>query len=124
MIRWICSAKLADRVSLRNLRSRLDLASIDDVLRWGRLRWFGHLQRMDIDTWPHKICTFNVVGANPRGRPRKRWCDNIKDDLKRAGLNAAFALDRERWRDAIRPKRHDADVQPPNPGNNGRENIQ
>ena len=52
MIRWICSAKLRDKVPSEELRSRLGLGSIENALRCGRLRWYGHVQRMDPDTWP------------------------------------------------------------------------
>ena len=71
MIRWICSAKLRDKVPSEELRSRFGLGSIENALRCGRLRWYGHVQRMDHDTWPRKVEKTIVNGNNPRGRPRK-----------------------------------------------------
>ena len=103
MIRWICSTKLADRVPSEQLRSRLGLSSLEDALRWGRLRWFGHLERMDDECWPKKIVHINVDGSYPRGRPRKRWMDNVSSDLKHLRLEKTLAQDRVAWRKAIRP---------------------
>ena len=71
MIRWICSTKLRDKVPSEELRSRLGLGSIENALRCGRLCWYGHVQRMDHDTWPRKVEKTIVTDNNPRGRPRK-----------------------------------------------------
>ena len=79
MIRWICSAKLRDKVPSEELRSRLGLCSIENVLRCGCLRWYGHVQRMDPDTYPRKVENIIVSGSNPRGRPRKTWMQCIKN---------------------------------------------
>ena len=103
MIRWICSSKIADRESLHMLRSRLGLASIEEVLRWNRLRWFGHLQRMDKNSWPRKIENIVVPGPHHTGRPRKRWLDCIKDDLKHTRLTPEQASNRTLWRSRIHP---------------------
>jgi hypothetical protein len=41
-------------------------------------------------------------GKKPLGRPRRRWVDNIKMDLKEIGIDGAnwirLAQDRVRWR--------------------------
>ena len=47
MIRWICGVSFRDRVSSSELRSRLGLRSIDELMRDKRLRWFGHVERSD-----------------------------------------------------------------------------
>ena len=94
MIRWICSAKLRDKVSSEELRSRLGLGSIENALRRGRLRWYGHVQRMDPDTWSRKVDKTIVTGNNPRGRPRKTWLQCIKKDLAVKGLDASLVQNR------------------------------
>ena len=47
MIRWICSSRLTDKIPTAQLRERLGICSIEDLLRRGRLRWFGHVKRLD-----------------------------------------------------------------------------
>ena len=103
MICWICSSKLADKIPMLNLRSRLGLHSIDDTLRYNRLPWYGHLKRMDNDRWSNKIMDYNTTGTYPRGRPKKRWLDNIKHNLSSLNLNEGNVVNRIEWRNAIRP---------------------
>ena len=118
MIRWICASKLSDREPVKSLRARLGLASVDEVIRWNRLRWYGHLQRMDKNRWPRKIESINIPGNYPRGRPRKRWIDCTKDDLKSTGLKPHQAMDREWWRRNIKPDRHGKTSNPRTRGRN------
>ena len=94
MIRWICSAKLSDKVPSEELRSRLGLGSIENALRCGRLRWYGHVQRMDPDTWPRKVDKTIVTGNNPKGHPRKIWLQCIKKELAIKGLDASLVHNR------------------------------
>ena len=51
MIRWMCGVKLSDRKASAELLSRLDIESVSDVIRRGRLRWFGHVERKQPDDW-------------------------------------------------------------------------
>ena len=41
IIRWICSARLADRIPSDELRERSALSNVAEVIRLGRLRWYG-----------------------------------------------------------------------------------
>ena len=38
-----------------------------------RLRWFGHVVRMDNDNWVKKCMTLKVNGRRYLGRPKKTW---------------------------------------------------
>ena len=120
MIRWICSAKLRDKVPSEELISQLGLGSIENVLRCGLLRWYGHVQRMDPDTWPRKVDKTIVTGNNPRGYPRKTWLQCIKKDLAVKGLDASLVQNRKEWCWAIYSKsesgRDNGLVQPPGHG--------
>ena len=121
MIRWICSAKLADKIPSEELRMRLGLNSIDEMLHWGRLRWYGHLLRMTPDVWPRRVMDVKVGGKMPRGRPRKTWLECVGKDMTTAGIKPELAQDRHAWRRAITPRRQDKDcVQPSETGNNAR----
>ena len=103
MMRWICNIKFASCTSSDELCSRLGIFNTAEYLRWNRLRYYGHLCRMDDDQWPSKVCSFEVVGALPRGRPRQRWSDVIKKDLCSTGIDPTLANDRDGWRNAIHP---------------------
>ena len=44
-----CGVSLKDRKHSVNLYSLLGVQSMADVVRHGRLRWFGHLERKSVD---------------------------------------------------------------------------
>ena len=51
MIRYMCGVKLSDRKASAELLSRLDIECISVVVRRGRMRWFGHVERKQPDDW-------------------------------------------------------------------------
>ena len=124
MIRWICSAKLRDKVPSEELRSRLGLGSIENALRCGHLNWYGHVQRTDSDAWPRKVDKTTVTGNNRRDRPRKTRFQCIKKDLALKGLDASLVQNRKAWCRVIhsinRSGRENGVVQPSGMGNNAR----
>ena len=38
-----------------------------------------------------------TTGERKRGRPKKRWLDKVKDDIKEKGLSADDMYDRATW---------------------------
>jgi hypothetical protein len=53
----------------------------------------------------NKISIVNPKGKTPLGRPRRRWEDNIRMDLRETGWEGVdwmgLAQDREQWRDLV-----------------------
>jgi len=48
MVRWMCDAKVKDRVPSKELRERLGIDDIILILQQNRLQWYGHvLQKED-----------------------------------------------------------------------------
>jgi hypothetical protein len=47
-----------------------------------RMRWAGHVMRMGEKRNAYRILVGNPEGRGPLGRPRRRWGDNIKMDLR------------------------------------------
>lgn len=43
-----------------------------------------------------------VEGVRGRGRPRRRWDDCIREDLREKDLSGEEALDRREWKRLIR----------------------
>ena len=114
MVRWICSVKLSERKSMDNLRNMLGIRNIDVLLRYNRLRWYGHTLRMNDSAWPKKIMNYDINGVTPRGGQKKRWIHNINKDLQKFNLSQNDAKDRAKWRKTIHPKSQQEDiVQPP-----------
>ncbi|XP_024884393.1 uncharacterized protein LOC112462707 [Temnothorax curvispinosus] len=47
-----------------------------------RLRWAGHVQRLDAGRMPRRVLETRFLGGRPRGRPRNRWEDGVTADAK------------------------------------------
>jgi hypothetical protein len=66
------------------------------------MRWAGHVARMGAKRGAYRILVGRPEGRRPLGRPRRRWEDNIKMDLREVGwvgMNwIELAQDRDRWR--------------------------
>ena len=48
------------------------------MIKSRRLRWTGHVARMEEGRSAFKILTGKPTGKRPLGRPRHRWEDNIR----------------------------------------------
>jgi hypothetical protein len=72
------------------------------VIKSRRLRWAGHVARMGEWRGAYRALVGKPEGRRPLGRPRRRWEDNIKMDLREVGREGAdwidLAQDRDRWR--------------------------
>ena len=55
------------------------------VIKSRRLRWAGHVARMEEGRGVHKVLVGTPEGKRPLGRPRRRWEDNITMDLEEVG---------------------------------------
>lgn len=99
MIRWICNVRLLDRVNSNTFLSCLHLSDITDVLRQRRLRWFGHVSR--INGWIKRVIELQMDGEPISGRPKKTWCEVIVNDRKLWKMNTIDPSDRSSWRCAM-----------------------
>ena len=45
MVRWMCGVTLKNRITSEELRNRLNIEAGTEIVRRGRLRWFGHVDR-------------------------------------------------------------------------------
>jgi hypothetical protein len=84
------------------LHSMYSSPNIVRVLNARRMRWAGHVARMGEGRGVYIVLVGRPEGKRPLGRPRRRWEDNIKMDLREIGINGAnwIQLDQDRvqWR--------------------------
>jgi hypothetical protein len=52
-----------------------------------RMKWAGHVARMGEKKNAYRILVGKPEGKRPLGKPRRRWVDNIKMDLREIGWN-------------------------------------
>jgi hypothetical protein len=48
-----------------------------------RIKWLGHIQRMDHARPTRKLLDWKPTETRPIGRPRQRWQEDIMEDLKK-----------------------------------------
>jgi hypothetical protein len=72
------------------------------VIKSRSMRWVGHVARMGEIRGVYRDLVGRPEGKSPLGRPRRRWEDNIKMDLREIDIDVAnwirLAQDRVRWR--------------------------
>ncbi|GJW35184.1 retrovirus-related pol polyprotein LINE-1 [Tanacetum coccineum] len=83
-------------------RAGLDVNSIIDKMREGRLRWFGHVKRRPQNAPVRRVEAMSVEGSRRRGRPKLRCEDRLKQDMMKLLLSVDMTSDRNGWRDRIR----------------------
>jgi hypothetical protein len=87
---------------LHNLYSSTNIVR---VIKSRRKRWAGHVARIGEGRGAYRVLVGRPEGKRPLGRPRRRWEDNIKMDLREIGINGAnwiqLAQDRVQWRACV-----------------------
>jgi hypothetical protein len=75
------------------------------VIKSRRMRWAVHVARMGEGRGVYRVLVGKPEGRRPLGRPRRRWEDNIRMDLREVGCGCMdwmeLAQDRERWRASV-----------------------
>jgi len=80
----------------------LQLITVDDRLSERRLRWLGHVIRMD----PRQALHWKVPGfKRGPGRPRANWRNTVNKDLSWMGITweeaEVAAQNRSEWRQSV-----------------------
>ena len=93
-----------DRKCSVDLYSLLGVQGMAEVVRCGRLRWFGHVERKSGVDWVSACRNVVVAGVKCAGRGRKTWYECVKDYMKVLGLHPEWAVFRDMWRGFISRK--------------------
>jgi hypothetical protein len=85
-----------------------NLYSSPDIIRQvksRRMRRAGHVARMREERKAYKVLVGKPEGKRPLGRPRLRWEDGIRVDLREIGLGGVdwirLSQDMDRWRAVV-----------------------
>jgi hypothetical protein len=73
-----------------------NLYSSPDIIRQiklRRMRWAGHVARMGEERKVYNILVVKPEGKRPLGRPRRRWEDGIRMDLREIGWGVWIGFD-------------------------------
>jgi hypothetical protein len=103
MVRSMCGVKLTDRRKTDELMEMLGMEeSVERLAKANGVRWYGHVLRRDELHPLRKALDFSVDGQRRRGRPKKRWKNQVEEELRKVGLRKEDAPNRLRWRDGVR----------------------
>jgi transcription termination factor 2 len=82
--------------------------TIIEIMRLNRLRWFGHVQRMEESRIPKRVLYVNLGTTRLRGRPRNRWQDEVREDGRTVGGEGwqEKVCTREEWKNLLRMARN------------------
>ena len=70
MLRMICGKTLKDKMNKEKIREMMGVVILEEFLREKRLRWLGHVERMDEERGPEKALLLEVDGTKTEDRKR------------------------------------------------------
>ncbi|KAJ8715796.1 hypothetical protein PYW07_010278 [Mythimna separata] len=71
-----------DKVRNEYIRGSLKVAPVIEKLKGNRLSWYGHVKRRDETHVTKRVLSLHVDGWKGRERPKKRWMDCVRSDIK------------------------------------------
>ena len=86
-LRRILRIGYKEHTTNEEVRKRTLQPSIIEVIRKRRMKWTGHILRMEDIRNPKRIFNYKPEGKRSKGRPKRRWVDGPEEDLNMAGLN-------------------------------------
>ena len=102
MLRWMSGHTRMDRIRNEVIRSKVGVAPIEDKVREGRLRWYGHVQRRPLEApvraWEDILIPNTRRG---RGRPRITWTEVVRNDILHLRLQESLISNRAVWKSEI-----------------------
>jgi hypothetical protein len=71
-------------------------ADIVRLIKSRRMNWIGHVMLMDGWRIARRILEWKPIGRRIRGRPRKRWIEDVEEDFQAMGKRGWRKLSKER----------------------------
>ena len=102
MLRFAMGVTRKDKIRNEHIRSTVKVERLGMKMRESRLRWYGHVMRRDQEYVGRKMMEMELPGKRRRGRPKRRFLDVVKEDMKEVGVKEMDIEDRKMWRMMIR----------------------
>ncbi|XP_047495895.1 uncharacterized protein LOC125043701 [Penaeus chinensis] len=107
MLRRIKGVTLRERERSTDVKRELGVSDINEKVKEIRMRWYGHVKRREEGHAAKVAMESKVPGRRPRGKPRKRWRDNVKEDMSHFSVPWKVSLTWRRKTRAGDPARPD-----------------
>ena len=102
MLKFAMGVMRKDKIINEYIRSTVKVERLEMKIREGRLRWYGHVMRRDQEYVERKMMKMELPGKKKRGRPKRRFLNLVKEDMREVGVKETDVEDREVWRQIIR----------------------
>ena len=86
-VHWMSGVAKLDRIRNERIRGTTKVGEISKKVRENRLKWYGHVLRREDEYVVKRVMGMEVPGKRRRGRPKRWWLDNIKNDLSERELS-------------------------------------
>ena len=97
MLRCARGKTWLDHIRNEDISKEAHVKPVATFLENKKLTWFGHYLKRERNHISAKSLRLEVSGRRSRGRPKKRWRDNVKEDMKKYQLTEDMAQDRKYW---------------------------
>ena len=102
MLRFTMGVRRKDKIRNEYIRGTVKVERLGMKMREGRLRWYGHVIRRDQEYVGKKMMEMELPGKRKRGRPKRKFLDVVKEDMRKVGAKKTDIENRTVWRKIIR----------------------
>ena len=103
-LRRICHISLREKRTNQSILAECQINSVSATVHYRRLRWLGHIARMENDKLPKQLLfgtmQARAIGQISTSNRRKSWADYVRDDLAKLKMPYTWyrqAQDRGKW---------------------------
>ena len=102
MLRFSLGVTRMDKIKNEYIRGSAHVEQLGQKVREARLRWYGHVRRREVGYIGRKMLEMELPGKRRKGRPKRRYMDAVREDMRAVGVTEEDAEDRGRWKQMIR----------------------
>ena len=73
--------KLIDKIPHKEIREKTRVIDIPKFITRQKWRWAGHVERCQDNRWTKRCTNWRPTGKRSRGRPSRRWEDDIQEKM-------------------------------------------
>lgn len=84
---------LRDGIPVGKMRQEMGVMAINDAIKLGRLRWFGHVKRRENGNWVKRCMDMEIIeGRNPKVPSKLTGRQVVREDLRLSWSFHRFAF--------------------------------
>ena len=103
MLRWMSGVTKLDRIRNERIKGTTKVGELSKNVQESRLKWNGHVLRREDEYVGKRVMVMEVPGKRRRGRPKRRWLNNLRNDLSERELSREDTQDRTKAHKTHRP---------------------